>query len=674
MVSPSATAPDREASPGTAASRPDALRPDALCPDERAPNDTGLGSRRGKPTDVAAHNAAAAMALFDGLVGPDDLLEVVVSPGSRSTPLTLAAAAHPHCRIHVVLDERAAGFLALGLGRRRGRPAVLVCTSGSAGVHYGPAVVEAHHAAVPLVAVTANRPPELHDVGAPQTMRQHGLFGDWLRHASLLPVPGPAVDPQVFRGAGARARAEATGNLPGPVHLDAPFREPLWQPNLTFPAPVATADTLRGRPYLDPAGLSALRARLHGRRGLIVVGPASPAASPAPTELLGLGRALGWPVLADPVSGLRFGHDEVIATYDVACRSHALDALVPEVVLAVGLPPTSKALNLWIRRHRVPVVRLDPAARRLDPTGTLEMMVVADVGATARALVENSSVDGSAVDGSAVDGSAGDRRGARGALTPVDAAWSAAWREVEGCVRASMASELVDPTWSGHVVRALLTALPVDAQLHLASSMPIREVDAFSLTGGHPCPVHASRGVNGIDGTIATAAGEAIAHPGPTVALVGDLALLHDLDGLETLPGDLHLTVVAIDNDGGGIFSYLPIAAHEDPATFRRLFLTPRRTDPVPIVKALGHRAARVRLDHLHDALAAAVTRPGLDVLVVPVDRGHDVTRHREVYATVDAALAGLTLSGRTPAGRTSADPSSAARASADVAGGRPSS
>ncbi len=561
----------------------------------------------------ASTNAAAAMALFDGLAA-DAPLDVVVSPGSRSTPLTLAAKAHPRCRVHVVLDERAAGFLALGLGRRSGRPAVLVCTSGSAGAHYAPAIAEAHHAAAPLIAVTANRPPELHGLGAPQTMRQHGLFGDWVREATLLPVPDGEVPASVWRAAGARARVAALGDHPGPVHLDAPFREPLWSPEQVFPNAVTTSAALHGRRGLDTASLDALEARLAGRRGILIAGPSSPPGLGI-DEALTLGRALGWPVLADPASGLRFGH-QVVSTYDVVCRSEMLDDLAPEVALTLGLPPTSKSLGRWLMRHGVEVVRLDAAGRGLDPTLGLSQLVVADPALTCAALAERSP---------------------KGAPT----AWLHAWRSRDAQARAAIDAATAEGDWSGCLARKVVETLGSDAQLHLASSMPIREVDAFCAPGPHHIRVQASRGVNGIDGTVATAAGEALAHEGPTLALVGDLTLLHDLDGIETIAPETRLTVVVVDNGGGGIFSYLPVAGHDDPATFSELFLTPRRGAAEAVVRALGHRAQRHLLTELDAPLRAALDRPGLDVLVVPIDRDTDVARHQQTYAAVADALRG---------------------------------
>lgn len=561
----------------------------------------------------AEHNVAAAMALFDGLAAGEPL-DVVVSPGSRSTPLTLAAHGHPRCRVHVVLDERAAGFFALGLGRRSGRPAALVCTSGSAATHYAPAIAEAHHAAAPLVAISANRPPELHGLGAPQTMRQDGLFGGFVRDTTLLPVPDGEVPPAVWRAAGARARVATLGDHPGPVHLDAPFREPLWSRGLSFPDAVTTTGPLRGRRQLDEAGLAALETKLAGRRGLVVAGPASPPGADL-NGVLSLASALGWPVLADPASGLRFGH-EVISTYDVACRSSALDALAPDVVVTLGLPPTSKSLGRWLMRHEVEIVRLDAAGRGLDPTLGLSQLVVADPNATCAALATR-------------------------ALAPAPAAWLEAWRERDTCARAVIDGATAEGDWSGNLARRLLEALGTEAQLHLASSMPIREVDAFGAPGPRALRVQASRGVNGIDGTLATAAGEALAHPGPTLALVGDLTLLHDLDGLEAIGPDIALTAVVIDNGGGGIFSYLPIAAHEDPAAFSELFLTPRPTAPETVARALGHRAQRLPLAELDARLRAALERPGLDVLVVPIDRETDVARHRATYRAVADALGG---------------------------------
>jgi 2-succinyl-5-enolpyruvyl-6-hydroxy-3-cyclohexene-1-carboxylate synthase len=567
---------------------------------------------------MSAPNAEAAAALVAGLAGEGPFV-AVISPGSRSTPLALALESDPRCRLHVVLDERAAAFVALGLGRATGQPAVVIGTSGSAAAHYLPAICEAHHARVPLIAISANRPPELWGHGAPQTMRQEGLFRGWVRLEGQLPVPDTAVDPRVFRRWGASARLAAMGSPPGPVHLDAPFREPLWSPG-DAPAALAPLRALHGTLALAGEELDALADRLEGRRGLVIAGPAAPQHEGA---LLGAAAArfaerIGWPILVDAASGLRFGPfgPRRIASYDALCRHSAADALAPEVVLAVGLPPTSKPLHRFLAESGAEMVRLDADGLWLDPDELMALMVRADPAATLAALAARIERP-----------------------TPPD--WCDRWLMRDAAATKILTAHAREGWWSGRIATTAVDALPNGSLLHLASSMPLREVDAFATTSDRSIAVHASRGVNGIDGTLATLLGESLAQgSAPSLGLVGDLALLHDLDGLEAFGClEASATVVVVDNGGGGIFSYLPIAAH--PA-FERLFLTPRLADVCEVSRALGARA--VRVDDplgLSRALAEAVPRAGLDVVVATIDREHDVARHAAAFAAVAEVFEG---------------------------------
>jgi 2-succinyl-5-enolpyruvyl-6-hydroxy-3-cyclohexene-1-carboxylate synthase len=577
--------------------------------------------------NIAEHNALAATALAHALCA-GAATHVVVAPGSRSAPLALAFDACPKARVHVALDERAAAFVALGMARASRRPAIVLCTSGSALCHFAPAVIEAHHARVPLVVVSADRPRELHGCGAPQTVEQMGLFAGQLRLAAELPTPDERLDPAWLAAVAARALAQAAGSPPGPVHLNAPFREPLWSPEVaTKLAPPSPPELVRGRLALEDGAVELLAGELvRHERGVIVCGPLAPATLDA--EELGAAVAMlaarcGFPVLADPASGVRYASprpDNLVASYDALLRAPGFArAHAPTLVLHVGAAPTGKALGAWLAAHaRGRLWLVDRDAAWHDPASSASKLIVADPAGLCRALAV-------AVAGS---GRAG------------PSAWLESWLGADARASAIVEHHSRDGGWEGAIARAVVAALPPGAHLHVASSMPIRDVDSFALGADRPITVHANRGTNGIDGTIATALGEALASGRPSAVLLGDLALLHDLDGLENAAqSEARLTAVVINNGGGGIFSFLPIARH--PTAFERLFVTPRPCDLAALCRALGARHQQVAAEPvaLMRSLGAALEERGLDVIEVVTDRALNVARHESVFAAVRAAV-----------------------------------
>lgn len=523
----------------------------------------------------------------------------VVAPGSRSTPITVALARDRRLTVHVHVDERAAGFLGLGLGLATGRPAVVVTTSGTAAVELHPAVVEADRAGVPLLACTTDRPPELHGVGAPQTIDQRGLYGASVRSSLAPGVPrGDAA--WAWRSLAGRAVTGTVGARPGPVHLDLAFTEPL----LGSPGPLPA-----GRPGGEPwHAMEAVRAApvavraLSGRRGVVVAGRGAG----DPEAVHALAGSLGWPVLADPLSGCRRDRPTTVAAFDLLVRAEAwARGHHPEAVVLLGAPPASKALAAWLVDVALQVV--------VDPTGSHP-----DPGRGATHLVSGPlSVSG---------------------LDPAPAPWLAAWQDAErvaqGVLEAAMGAQLDDPT----VARAVAASLTADASLVVASSMPVRDLEWFGgPTAGR---VLANRGANGIDGVVSTAVGVALAG-GPTVALVGDLAFLHDTNALlGAADRDLSLTVVVVDNDGGGIFSFLPQAEALGAEEFERLFATPHGLDLVAVARAHGVDAAEVT-SSAELAQVVAEPAPGVRVRVVRTDRRANVAVHRRLYDAVAAALGG---------------------------------
>ncbi len=557
--------------------------------------------------------------------------DAVVCPGSRSTPLALAVAAESRLRLHIRLDERSAGFTALGIGLDTGMPAVVVVTSGTAAAELHAAVVEADLAHVPMVVCTADRPPELRDVGAPQTIDQTHLYGRAVRWSVDPGVPDEASRPS-WRSIGSRAVAEAVaGPLgPGPVHLNLPFREPLLGDAGAGGVPVGRSG---GAPWhlvdaapVQPAGSVAedlVRSAgiVPGSRGLIVAG----AGCGDPTAVRRLAEALGWPVLADPRSGLRCpGAGTVVAAADGILRAPAFAAAHrPDTVFVLGGRWASKVVTTFLSGATRVVV--DPAGAWPDPERSAVRLVRCDPTLLCEALVE-----------------AVGRHG--GAAGP----WSAEWGKAEARARAVIDGSLGgNAGWSEPALaHRLVRDLPEGSRLVVSSSMPVRDVEAFGAPrADHPI-VYANRGANGIDGVVSTALGVALAT-GPTVALVGDLAFLHDVSALVGPVGEVApLTVVVADNGGGGIFSFLPPATGLDDGTFERLFGTPQGPDVASVAAGFGWAVEEIDEDAGSDALASALGRAaaqgGRTVVRVRLpDRAANVAAHDRINAAVVAAVDG---------------------------------
>ena len=547
--------------------------------------------------------------------------DACLAPGSRSAPLAMALHAHPRLRVHVRLDERSAAFLALGLARASGRPVAVVCTSGTAAANLHPAVLEADAAAVPLLALTADRPPELRGTGANQTVDQLKLYGAAVRW--FCEVGAPEDRPgsvAAWRSVASRAVAEAagaTGGRPGPVHANLAFREPLVPTGSGFCQPLDgraggrpwTALAARPRPP-DEADVAWLARRAAGARGLLLAGDSEA----DPGALLALAEAAGWPLLADPLSGARQGPNAV-AGYDLLARSDPFwSAWRPDLVVTVGRVGLSKAL----------LARLDPSVDRvlvdghgawLDPTRSASRLVVADPGRYAEAVAARL-----------------DR--------PAERSWLDGWLQADRVARAAADAVLDadDVPSEPRTARDLAAGLAHGALLVVASSMPVRDLDA-TMAPRPGLRVLANRGASGIDGFVSTAIGAALAWDGPAAALVGDLSLLHDQNGL--LPGGRRpdLPFVVVNNDGGGIFSFLPQAGFPEP--FEALFGTPHGVDLARLAAAfgVGHRRLE-RAGELGAALDAARAAGGLQLLEVRTGRRANVALHRRVVAAALDALA----------------------------------
>ena len=563
--------------------------------------------------------AAFAATLVDEWVRAG-VRHAVVSPGSRSAPLAIALAAEERLAVHVVLDERSAGFMALGMGKASGVPAVVLTTSGTAAVELHPAVVESAQAGVPLLVCTANRPPELHGVGAPQTVDQTRLYGTSVR---WFAQPGVAdrASAWSWRSLGARCVAETLGPPAGPVHLDLAFREPLVAEPGRLPAArkgkkpwhsVAVAPASPNRGDVDTVA-----ELLATGRGVIVAG-----ARVVDSEAVHALAALwGWPVLADPPSGCRTPGDTTITAFDALLR-HEPFALNhrPEVVLRLGAAPASKVLSQWLAASGAVQVLVDPGGAWIDPERTATTVVRGDAGAWCRALVER----------------------ARSSRSPAEQTWRASWEEAEASAQRAMDTvlgrhhEVTEPS----VARTLAATLASGTTLVVSSSMPVRDLEWYARPRAD-VRVLANRGANGIDGVVSTAVGVALATGGPTAVLIGDLAFLHDANGLLGLAGrDLELTIVVVDNRGGGIFSFLPPASALAPDRFELLFGTPHDVDLAALARLHGLAVSAVGdAEALGPALEEATAAGGVHVVVVSTDRTANVAVHDEIHAEVAATL-----------------------------------
>jgi 2-succinyl-5-enolpyruvyl-6-hydroxy-3-cyclohexene-1-carboxylate synthase len=539
----------------------------------------------------------------------------VTSPGSRNAPLALTLAAQEGIEAVSVLDERSAGFVALGMAKASGRPVAVTCTSGTAAANLHPAVVEAWEARVPLIVLTADRPPELREVGAGQAIDQIKLYGSAAKWFVEAGTHDPGRETGVHhRALACRAYWTAGGGRPGPVHLNFPLREPLapvqepLAPELGAPGaePLDPADWQGredGRPWTElrehantphSADVHELAARIAAEpRGLIVCGPTAEQIAP---QAAGLAAETGWPVLAEPTSGLRCGeHDRshVVAHYDVLlrverfAREHA-----PGLVLRVGDMPTSKPLRALVAESSQIVV--DPHGAWNEPTRSAELVLQAAAAPTLAALAAEVRVR------------AGEPRTA-----PAET-WLADWREADAKVWAAV--EAAPDGFEAKLLAGLEPGLPDEAIVWVSSSMPIRDVEACFPQSGKRLRFLANRGANGIDGVVSSAMGAAIATGLPTWVLIGELALQHDAGGLlAARRAGVPLEIVCVNNGGGGIFDFLPVAEHADPAAYETHIATPS------------------------EGIELAALWPGLRE--VRTDRRQNVALHRELVERVSQSL-----------------------------------
>ncbi|MBG0832057.1 2-succinyl-5-enolpyruvyl-6-hydroxy-3-cyclohexene-1-carboxylic-acid synthase [Planomonospora sp. ID67723] len=546
-------------------------------------------------------NPATALAtvLVDELVRCG-LTDVVLAPGSRSAPLALAAHADSRIRLHVRIDERSASFLALGLARRGERPVALVCTSGTAAANFHPAVMEAHESGVPLLLLTADRPPELRDTGASQTMDQVKLYGTAVRWFSEAGVPEERPGQVAYwRSLACRAYNRSLGPAdPGPVHLNLAFREPLipdgddsWCEPLDGGT---TGPWIRAR--VAPPAVA-----LHlppTRRGVLVVGDGAPNVR----RYVAAAGMAGWPILSEPNGGARYGDHAMSSYHFLLGTPEFADAHRPEVVVTLGRPGLSRPLLSWLKHAGEHIVVASDLTRWPDPTRSATQV------AQAVEIPITAGEDG----------------------------WLRSWRRADAAAREAIdgvldASGLSEP----RLARDLVDALPNGSLLVSGSSMPIRDLDQ-AMRPRRGLRILANRGVAGIDGMVSTAMGAALAHNGPAFALMGDLTFLHDQNGLVLGPREPRpdLCLVVVNNDGGGIFSLLPQAALRDP--FERVFGTSHGVDLAYVAAATGTPYTFVQEP---EQLAKALRGEGVRIVEVRTERATNAELHAAIREAAGAAI-----------------------------------
>ena len=538
----------------------------------------------------------------------------VVSPGSRSTPIALEIANRREIEMHIFHDERSAAFAALGIAKASGVPAILVCSSGTAAVEFHPAVVEAHHSETPILICTADRPAELQGVGAPQTIDQQNLYGVAIRKFVNAEVANDS-ESHTWRHIARDLFATSLGDVQGPVHLNLRFREPLMGFATNLPPRDANDAVITKKVALPSSrSLRKLNKALESENGLIIAGPENYRVE----SILRLAETLGWPIIADPRSGTRVPNKLVVAGADAILRDEDFSKrLRPDVVLRFGTLPASKVVNSWLSGSGANQVVITTTPSLTDPDRQCSLHIVSDIDELCAGLVSVHSKE-----------SIRNR-----SLSWLDK-WIAAEDSAQKAINAALADEpgLTEPG----VARAIYALVPEASHLVVSSSMPIRDVEWFGAPRSG-LRVHANRGANGIDGVVSTAVGVALATRQPTTLLIGDIALLHDVNGLINLASrKIDLRIVVIDNNGGGIFSFLPQAQTLDEAKFEKIFGTPHDANIKMLAQA--HQINTHELTNISD-LAEVLSQRGPWLARVVTDRQENVKVHERINQMVASNL-----------------------------------
>jgi 2-succinyl-5-enolpyruvyl-6-hydroxy-3-cyclohexene-1-carboxylate synthase len=553
------------------------------------------------------------------------LTDVIISPGSRSTPLAIPAAENENIREWVIIDERSAAFFALGMAKKTKQPVALICSSGTAAANYFPAIVEAKYSRVPLVVLTADRPHELRDVGAPQAIEQVKLYGDYVKwfHEMSLPEASPEML-NYARSKAARAVFTAKEGNPGPVHLNFPFREPL-SPDFSLEnvwdisrEKNSFAPVLKGKKRLTKEQLEELIGRLRNKKkGIFVCGPQVD--EDFAGQITKLAVKWGWPVLADPLSQVRAGSHHkgpVIESYDAFLRNEDIrKELKPDVIVRFGAMPVSKPYLFYVKQHKDVqqfVVENDSGYR--EPAGNRTEIIFAE----ASLLCEDLEASEQTVDR--------------------NEDWLSKWLQMNRISKKLLMEKGDKEITEGETVRGLMEVIPDNSTIYVGNSMAIRDLDTFFLTTDKNLSVLGNRGANGIDGMVSSALGAA-ASGTPVTLILGDLSFFHDMNGLLAAKHyNLNITILVVNNNGGGIFSFLPQS--KDPKHFEALFGTPLDIDFKEAVSMYGGKYAAAETEEtLKIALKNSYLYHGLSVVEVKTDRTENLNWHKQKWQAIEQEI-----------------------------------
>lgn len=566
----------------------------------------------------------AYIAAFVAELVQTGIMDIVVSPGSRSTPMAMVMAEHPDLKLHIHVDERSAAFFALGIAKVTNRPVAILCTSGTAAANYFPAIVEARYSRVPLIVLTADRPHELREVGAPQAIDQIHLYGHHVKWFAEMALPDK--NNEVIRYARtvcARATAIAKQAPAGPVHLNFPFREPLI-PKLDDDLfqleerPEGYVHVRNGELTISDWQLKEIASNLKGKeKGIIVCG--NIADETFAESVTQLSAKLNYPIVADPLSQLRSGHhqlENVMETYDTFLRNEDAKAyLKPDVVLRFGAMPISKALTIFLtENHEAEQYVIDGAGGWRDPAALSTEMIFCNETIFCEKLLDY-------IDSVSSNG------------------YLEKWQDLNRVTKDNMA--IINDVTSlseGRLFYHLADILPEEATLFVGNSMPIRDLDSFFTNNKKSIKILANRGANGIDGTVSTALGAAL-YSKPLFLVLGDLTFFHDLNGLIAAKlYNINIHIILINNNGGGIFSFLPQSQH--PKNFELLFGTPLNIEFEHAVKMFNGNFTKINnWDHFDTAMMQAQKNPGIHVYEFNTKRDSNLQEHREFWNIVSREI-----------------------------------
>ena len=576
--------------------------------------------------EMPDRNLVFSDAFIDEL-GRSGVHHACICPGSRSTPIVLSLARSPSTKVWVHLDERSAAYFALGMSRAIHEPIAIVCTSGTAAANFYPAIIEAHYSHLPLLVLTADRPPELWEWGANQTIDQNRMYGEHVKWSVNMATPEPAPELlRYVREMACRAVATAIESPPGPVQINFPFREPLVPDSI--PAVLERRETRRsdgaytevsiGRSQIDKEQITQVAKELEGKKkGIIVCGPQDD--SEFVTLISTLASKLGFPILADPLSQVRCGtHDRstVIDCYDGFLRStKVIQALRPEVVLRFGATPTSKALLNYLAQQRDAHQINAQEGDWQDPDHLTTEMFHTNPNQFTRDLAH--------------------------IVAPTKSKeWLELWCTVAKVSRSSIADQLknIEEVFEGKVFSELAALLPLKAALFAGNSMPVRDLDAFYPTSPQEIHFLGNRGASGVDGVLSTSLGTAALTQNPLVTVLGDLSFYHDMNGLLAAQKfKVNATIIVLNNNGGGIFSFLP--QHSHPEYFEKYFGTPHGL-------TFEHAATLYKLEYNHIAswtefrkvVLGHLDSPGTKIVELSSDRERNVELHHHISTEVTKA------------------------------------